>query len=271
VERLPYFVVDLLSGVCTDRGVLIIRPRVGVVPSFWPGVGAENSVTSCDRQILVYQATEAVQSYRPNGRSAGRGSGPCGRVLIERSMWAVGVVVLDELVQHQRQVAWPGDQHAGEPFAAQRADEALGDRVRPRCPDWGADDGNVGAGEHRVEGGGEPGITVADQEPELLGAVTEVDEQVAGLLGDPGAGGMGGDPGEVYAAAAVLDHHEHVEAAQEDGVNVGEVDREDRLGLRDQELPAGRSGPAGSAIDAVGLQDLPCVLNAERGRCRSGS
>src|SRR5215210_6978804 len=23
-------------------------------------------------------------------------------------------------------------------------DEALGDRVRPRCPDWGADDGDVG-------------------------------------------------------------------------------------------------------------------------------
>ena len=51
------------------------------------------------------------------------------------------------------------------------------------------------------------------REPELLGAVAEVDEQVAGLLGDPLAGGVGGDPGEVDAAVAVLDHHEHVEAA----------------------------------------------------------
>jgi hypothetical protein len=51
----------------------------------------------------------------------------------------------------------------------------------------------------------------------------------------------------VYAAAAVLDHHEHMEAAQEDGVDVGEVDREDRLGLRGQELSPGRSGPRGSA------------------------
>ena len=79
--------------------------------------------------------------------------------------------------------------------------------------DWGAEDADVGAGEHGVEGGGELGIAVADQEPELLGAVAEVDQQVAGLLGDPGAGGMGGDPGEVDAAAGVLDHHEHVEAA----------------------------------------------------------
>jgi hypothetical protein len=89
--------------------------------------------------------------------------------------------------------------------------------VRPRRLDWGADDGNVGAGEHGVEGG-ELGIAVADQEPELLGVVAKVDQQVAGLFSDPRrAGGMGGDPAEVYAA-------------QEDGVDVGEVDREDRLG-----------------------------------------
>ena len=55
---------------------------------------------------------------------------------------------------------------------------------------------------------------------------------------------MGGDPGEVHAAAAVLDHHEDVEAAQEDGVDVGEVDREDRVGLRGQELAPGRPGPS---------------------------
>ena len=38
-------------------------------------------------------------------------------------------------------------------------------------------------------------------------------QQVAGLLSDPGAGGVGGDPGDVYAAAAVLDHDQDVEAA----------------------------------------------------------
>jgi hypothetical protein len=83
-------------------------------------------------------------------------------------------------------VAWAGDQQVVEAFAAQRADEALGDRVRPRCPDWGADDADVGGGEHGVEGGGELGIAVADQEPKPASVVAEVDEQVAGLLGDPG-------------------------------------------------------------------------------------
>ena len=49
----------------------------------------------------------------------------------------------------------------------------------------GADDADVGVGEHRVEGGGELGIAVADQEPKLGGVVAEVYQQVAGLLGHP--------------------------------------------------------------------------------------
>jgi hypothetical protein len=71
-------------------------------------------------------------------------------------MWAMTVVVLDVLLQHQREVAWSGDQLVIEAFAAKRADEALGDRVRARCPDGCAD--------------------YADQVPELLGAVAEVDQ-----------------------------------------------------------------------------------------------
>jgi hypothetical protein len=67
----------------------------------------------------------------------------------------------------------------------------------------GSGDADVGAGEDRVEGGGELAVPVADQEPELIGSVAKVDEQVAGLLGDPGAGGVGGDPGEVDAATGL--------------------------------------------------------------------
>jgi hypothetical protein len=76
-------------------------------PSNTP-VGAENSVTSCDLQILVYETTEAISSQRPNGRPGGRGSVACGRVLMERSVRAVGVVVLDVFLQHRREVARSG-------------------------------------------------------------------------------------------------------------------------------------------------------------------
>ena len=66
---------------------------------------------------------------------------------------------------------------------------------------------------------------------------------VTGLLGHPRPGGMGGDPGDVHAATAVLDHDQDVEAAQEDGVDVGDVNREDRVGLSGEELSPGWAGP----------------------------
>jgi hypothetical protein len=45
-------------------------------------------------------------------------------------------------------------------------------------------------------------VAIADQEPELLGAVGEVHQLAAGLLGHPIAAGMGGEPGDVHAAVA---------------------------------------------------------------------
>jgi hypothetical protein len=53
---------------------------------------------------------------------------------------------------------------------------------------------------------------------------------------------VGGDPSKVYAGG-VLDHDEEIEAAQEDGVDVGEVDRDDRVSLRGEELSPGCAGP----------------------------
>jgi hypothetical protein len=68
---------------------------------------------------------------------------------------------------------------------------------------------------------------------------------------------MGGDPGNVYTAGGVLDHDQDVEAAEEDGVDVGEIDREDRVGLNGEELTPGRAGPQRGGIYASGLKDLP--------------
>jgi hypothetical protein len=62
----------------------------------------------------------------------------------------------------------------------------------------------------------------------------------------------------VYAATAVLDHHQDVDTAQEDRVDdVGEVDGEDRVGLRGQELSPGRPGSLSGGVDARRLQGLP--------------
>jgi len=82
---------------------------------------------------------------------------------------------------------------------------------------------------------------------------------------------MGGDPGDVHEAATVLDHDEDVEAAEEDGVDVCEVDGEDCVGLGGQELSPGRAGPLRGGVETGVFQDCPCVLNAEGSRCRSSS
>jgi hypothetical protein len=68
---------------------------------------------------------------------------------------------------------------------------------------------------------------------------------------------MGGDSRDVHAAAAVLDHHEDVETTQEHGVDVGEVDREDRVGLCGEELSPGGAGPSRGGVEACGLEDRP--------------
>src|SRR4051812_9349111 len=129
-------------------------------------------------------------------------------------MRAMGVVVLQILAQHDVEVAWSGDQDVVEAFSAQGGYEALGDCVRPGCPDRGANDADVGAGEHGVERGGELAVPVVDQEPEPVSALAELYEQVAGLLRNPIPGRVCGDPGEVHATAVVFDHEEDVEATQ---------------------------------------------------------
>ena len=77
-----------------------------------------------------------------------RGKGPQ-----QRDLAAQPILLLQVFAQHDVEVAWPGDQDVVEAFPAQGADEAFGDRVRPRCPDWGADDAEVGASEYGVANG----------------------------------------------------------------------------------------------------------------------
>jgi len=97
----------------------------------------------------------------------------------ERDLAAQPILLLEVLLQYHREVALSGDQELVEAFPAERADEAFRDRVRTGRPDRGADDPDVSACEDRVEGGGELAVPITDQEAELLGAVVEVQEQVA--------------------------------------------------------------------------------------------
>jgi hypothetical protein len=92
--------------------------------------------------------------------------------------------MLHILAQYDVEMAWSDDQEVVEAFPSQGADEPFRDRIRAGCPDRGADDPHVSTGEDGVEGRGELAVPVADQEPEPVGSIAEVNQQVAGLLGD---------------------------------------------------------------------------------------
>ena len=91
-------------------------------------------------------------------------------------------------------------------------------------------------GEDGVEGGGELGVAVSDEKPEAPTGVIEVHAEVAGLLGQPGSGGVGGDAEDVHTAGGVFDDEEDVQPTQADGVHVEQVAGEDRVRLRAQEF-----------------------------------
>jgi hypothetical protein len=88
----------------------------------------------------------------------------------------VAVVVLFVLAQHRGGMALVGDQDAVEEFASDAANETFGERSGPRRSDRGAEDVDVGADDDRVEGGGDLGVAIPDQESEATDRVLEVDE-----------------------------------------------------------------------------------------------
>jgi len=69
------------------------------------------------------------------------------------------------------------DQYAVEEFAANCPDDAFGDRVRLRCSRRRLDDLDVDGGKVGVEGAGELGVAVADEEPEPAVGAVEVHRQ----------------------------------------------------------------------------------------------
>src|SRR5262245_24042687 len=102
------------------------------------------------RQVLVDDAAEPVPSEHADARPRTWLRASCGRVLVQGSMRSVRVEMSHILAQYDVEMAGSGDQEVVEAFSAQGADEAFRDRVRPRCPDRGADDPHVSTDEDCV-------------------------------------------------------------------------------------------------------------------------
>jgi hypothetical protein len=201
-------------------------PRVRGLP-----VGAENCVTSCELQVFVDEAAEPVPSEHADGRPGTCWGVGCGRVLVQGSVRSVRVEVLHILAQDVVEVAWSGDQrwsrHSRRRVPMKRSAIAFarGARTGVRMMRRSAPVNTASKAAVNL-------LSRSRIKNRLLGAVAELHQQVAGLLSYPVPGRVGGNPGQVHAATVVLDHDQDVEAAQEHGVDVREVDCEDRTGLR---------------------------------------
>jgi len=136
--------------------------------------------------------------------------------LAEGPVGPVRVVMLDVLGKGCFKVAAAEDEHPVEALAPDGADDALADGVGPGCPNGALDDPGALCGEDSVEGGGELGVAIADEELDGVRLLGELDRNVAGLLGHPTSDRVRRDAGDPHETRVVVDGHEDVEPAEED-------------------------------------------------------
>lgn len=88
-----------------------MRYRPGSGPARWRLVGAENYVALCDLGIFVDQTAKSVSPQDADSRRFCWWIGsPSGRILVQRSVWPVGVVVVGVLAQDEPQMPFTDDQ-----------------------------------------------------------------------------------------------------------------------------------------------------------------
>jgi hypothetical protein len=132
-------------------------------------------------------------------------------VLAEGPVRAVPVVVLDVLSEHPLKVTPSEDEHAVEALSPDGTHEPLGDRVRPRRPDRSLDDPDSICGEDGVEGRGELGVSVTDEELDRRRLLGELHGDVPGQLGYLVADRLGRHAGYPDESAVVVDEEEDIE------------------------------------------------------------
>jgi hypothetical protein len=203
------------------------RFRRGRAPGHPRTSPADYSVTSCNRRILMDQATEPISSHHPPSRHEDpRFVRPEWRHLSQGAVRTVDVVMVNVLDQYSLQMPTSQDQHPVQDLTTDRADPPLGVRVRPRRPHRRDEHLDPLRSQDHVEHGGEPGITIADQEPEPGDILTDLHDQVSGLLCDPRPHWMRRHPEHMDPTGRDLDREQDVQPLEQHRVHSEEVHRQ---------------------------------------------
>jgi hypothetical protein len=146
------------------------------------------------------------------------------------------VVMAGVDAEHMFELAAAENEESIETVVPDRQYPALGVRVRVRRLDRCADHGDPFALEDVVEAAAELGVAIVDEETEWLFALVDRHQQVARLLGYPGAGRARCAGDELDPAALERDEEKHVDPFQPGGLDGEEITGKRRRRVLAQEV-----------------------------------
>ena len=132
-------------------------------------------------------------------------------------------VVLDVVGDEMFELPLVPNDGAVEQLAAQGTDPAFGEAVRDWGSDRGLEDLEAFRSEYLIEGVDELAAVVTDERSCIGESVWIAEEQVAGRLGGPLPGRVGGNPGVEGFAVSDVDVEQQVVTAHQSGIDGGEV------------------------------------------------
>ena len=177
-------------------------------------------------------------------------------------MWPMPVVVLDVDPKDLLEVAAPNNQQPVQALGTDRAHPALRVGVRSGCPHRRNEHPGSLRAEHIAEPAAELRVVVTHDEACPPPSFSQDQQQVAGLLGDPAAVGIGGHPGQVDPPGVQFDEEQHVQPPQPDRIDGEEVAGEDAgvLQPRGERVPQVVRAAQLQVVEVVGRVVVPFGL-----------
>jgi len=214
---------------------------------------------------LVVLADDPAECRPPQDWEVQRGGGLgvlVGRTLLAGLVRPVPVVMAGVIAEGRSQVPFVVDEHPVGALGSDCAYPSLGVAIRPRRPRSGLYYFQAFAGEDLVECVRELCVAVPDEEAVGPGPVAEVHDQVAGLLSGPGSVGMFGDAEDVHVPGVYFHDEQHVQASEEDCVDMEKIAGQQPMRLSAEERPPGGVVAAGR-WPTCGAKDPPDGCRAE--------
>jgi hypothetical protein len=172
-------------------------------------------------------------------------------------MWPLGIVVVDVDSEHGLQMPLIQNEKPVQALGPHRPDPPFRVRIRAGRLHRRADYRAGRATEDLIKGQRELAVPITHEEPAATVELWALEDEISGLLRDPGGVLLRGAAADVYPPVAQLDEEQHVQRLQPHRLDCKEVTREDAGGLLTEEHPPADSTPARGRPEPVTAQECP--------------